>query len=168
MRKSALLALAGLLVLQSGSASGVSRFSWNEPGAAESEVFFLVLLEADAFLCSPCLDRVLAFCRALPAENGRVHLGAVILCSKPKKDWDEAEYRRMIGRRARSVFQANRLNCALVVDEAQKWSAFTAQGAGLLVIDGRTQSVRSFPLPLEQHVLRTILPKPDKGGDPHD
>lgn len=168
MRKPALLALAGLLALWSGSASGLSRFSWSAPGAARSEVFLLVLLEADAFLCSPCLDRTLAFCRAIPTDNGGVHLGAIILCRKPKKDWDDSEYRRMIGRRARSVFQANGLTCPLVIDEAQKWSAFTAQGAGLLVIDGRTQSVQSFPLPLEQRVLQTILSKPDKGGDPHD
>jgi hypothetical protein len=45
-----------------------------------------------------------------------------------------------------------------VVDDAQRWSAFTARGDGLLVIDGRTQSVQSYPLPLEPGVLRTILP----------
>ena len=168
MRKFALLALAGLFLLRSGSSSGLSRFSWSEPGAARSEVFLLLLLEADTFLCSPCLDRILSFCRTLPAENGGVHLGAIILCRKPKKDWDEAEYRRMIGRRARSVFQANRLTCPLVIDEAQNWSAFTDKGAGLVVIDGRNQSVQCFPLPLEHRVLQTILPEPRKGGDPHE
>jgi hypothetical protein len=168
MRKFLLPALAVLLVLQSGSARDVNMFSWSGPGASQGEVFLLVLLEADAFLCSPCFDRVLAFCRSLPAENDGVHLGAVILCRNRKKEWDEAEYRRMIGRRAKSVFQANRIICSLVIDEAQNWSAFTAQGAGLLVIDGRTQTVRSFPLPLEPSVLRTILPKTDKGGDSHD
>ena len=162
MKRSALLVLAVLAILRSGPSSMVSRFSWSEPGAARSEVFLLLLLEADTFLCSPCLDRILSSCRTIPAESGEVHLGAIILCRKPKKDWDEAEYRRMIGRRARSVFQANRLTCTLVIDEAQNWSAFTDKGAGLIVIDGRTQSIQSFPLPLEHSVLQTIFPEPHK------
>lgn len=124
----------------------------------------LLLLEADAFLCSPCLSRTLGFIQGFHSDLGRAGLWAVVLYDKPKANVDETLYRRMIGRRAESVFKANRIHCPVVIDEAAKWRGFSVSGAGLVVFDSGTRSVRTLALPLSPDALKIIQRIINQGG----
>ena len=129
------------------------------------EVFLFVLIEADAFLCSPCLGRTLDLCREIEPNQARVHIGAIVLYQRPTTDVDLEPYRLMVARRAQSVFRANGLTCPVMVDEAGHWEAYSSRGMDLVVLDGRTHTVRGLALPLEPAVLKTILQDQTQGGN---
>ena len=129
------------------------------------EVFLFVLIEADAFLCSPCLGRTLDLFREVEPNQARVHLGAIVLYQRPTTDVDLEPYRLMVARRAQSVFRANGLTCPVMVDEAGHWEAYSSRGMDLVVLDGRTHAVRGLALPLEPAVLKTILQAQTQGGN---
>lgn len=137
-------------------------------GSPTEEVFIFVLVEADSFLCSPCLGRVLDFCREAGRCRNRVHLGAIVLLQPPKTSDKREPYRLMVARRALSVFRANGLALPIVVDEAGRWEPYASQGMDLVILDGKTHSVRGLSLPLEPDILEAILQAQTQGGNFHE
>jgi hypothetical protein len=125
-------------------------------GAAGPEVRCFVLLSADAFLCGPCLGSWLDFRHQVPeiAEGDR--LWAVVLCPWDRWGGDPRPYRRMVSRRTESAFRALRFEIPVVVDAAENWERLSFQGAGLVVMDGRTGAVHGYPLPLTPDGLKAV------------
>ncbi len=146
------------VVFFAAAAAGLPATAHSETQAESrnDQASFFLILSADSFLCMPCFERIIAFARVLPVGSSQAGLWAVVLYDPPETGADEESYRVMIARRAESVLRAHGLLCPIVLDEARKWQGLSSEGAGLLILDGRTRSVRAFPLPLAPEALIVI------------
>ncbi len=165
MTKRTVGSVVAVMALACGSVLAIVPAVSGRTERPTDEIFLFVLIEADAFLCSPCLGRTLDLCREVGPNQSRVHLGAIVLYQRPTRDVDPEPYRLMVARRAQSVFRANGLTCPVMVDEAGHWEAYSSQGMDLVVLDGRTHIVRGLALPLERAELEMILHAQTQGGN---
>lgn len=111
--------------------------------------------------------RIIAFARELPAGPCLAGLWAVVLYDPPGTGTDEGPYRVMIGRRAESVLRAHGFDCPIVVDQSRRWQGLSPEGAELVILEGRSRSVRAFPLPLEPEAM-SLIQKIIKGEGYHE
>lgn len=133
----------------------------------DPQVSFLLILRADSFLCTPCLDRTLTGIAGLRRKFGRASFWTVVLYARVEAGANASAYRSMVTRRAESVLRANGLEGPLVVDEARAWQEACPESAALLVLDGRNRSARHFPVPLTPETL-ALLESLVSEGDDHD
>lgn len=155
-------------LLVAGGFAAVSAKGGASPWeAGPGKVSCLLVVEADSFLCLPCLDRLLDFARAVPPGSDRVSLWAVVVFDPARPGTDDARRKTLIARRATAAFRAHGLEWPIVVDDAAKWRALAPPPATLLVLEERTRRSWTYPLPLtpssEDELLGLI-----KGEAKHD
>ena len=159
--------LAASLVLAAAGSSPIAGTRPQEAGQAARTVCGWLLLDADAFSCSPCISRDLGFIRDMPADLLRANLWIVVLYNPPQSNADEALRRRLISRRADAVLKAFHLDFPVVIDTTEKWRGFSAAGPALVVFDSVTRSARTIVLPFspdDREAIRKIL---HRGDQPH-
>lgn len=159
--------LLGLMLSPAWSRASCTAASSPDGKAPSPVVSLFLLVEAESFLCTPCLDRVLSGVRDIARLAGGATLWSVVLYSAPTAGQDEESYQSIVARRAESVLRANGFDGPLIIDRASRWNGTSLEGTGLLVLDSRTRSARRFSLPLAPEALSLVTRILTEGGT-HD
>jgi hypothetical protein len=127
-------------------------------GAAPPRCQCWIIIDFDAVFCAPCLDPLLAFCRALPEsiQDGRV-LGIVVYRA-PSDPKEAGKRRKIVEAKWDGFHKANGFHFPAVVDDGPVFRRWLAKGAAkVLFFDGLARAIREFELPLRPERFDEML-----------
>ena len=117
-----------------------------------------IIIDFDAVFCAPCLDPLIAFCRALPAavQDGRV-LGIVVHSSPADPD-AAMRRRKIVAAKWDGFHKAQGFRFPAVLDDGPIFRRWLSKGAAkVLLFDGSARTVREFDLPLRADRFDELL-----------
>jgi len=117
-----------------------------------------ILIDFDAVFCAPCLEPLIAFCRALPAavQDGRV-LGIVVY-GAPASPGEEGRRRKIVEAKWDGFHKAHGFRFPAILDDGPVFRRWLDKGAAkVLFFDGPSRAVREFDLPLRPERFDEML-----------
>ena len=117
-----------------------------------------LVIDFDAISCPACLDQILSFCRALPAEVLEERVMGIVVFGRALTAEEGARRRRIAEIKWDGIRRANGLRFPSVLDDGPVVRSWLNRGAAKIVcFDGKARMLREYDLPLVQRRFDELL-----------
>lgn len=123
---------------------------------AEAETLLLVFLEFDDLLCVLCAESLLTLYQALPPHIQRERVWMMIRVDPARCD---EKTKKIVLKKIEGFMRANGLCVPVSVDFSSLSVSTVSDGSFVLLLDGKTLSIRRYDFPLASDVLSQVLDK---------
>ncbi len=119
--------------------------------------FCWVIMDIESFFCSPCLQPLLDFCRALPAVVQEERVRGILVSHAPGAGDRDGRRRLIVQKKWLGFRLANDIRFSAVMDDSRFFSGFSKAGFLILLFDEDAQSLKCYPLPIGPAQIGEII-----------
>ena len=126
------------------------------PESPNHQVFLLLVIDFDDFMCPTCMDSVLGFCRSLPVPLQKKQVWGVVVSDRANSEGQEGLSERILEKKIRGFVKANRLEFSILLDRDGVFKPLARQGTVFFIFDTDKQTLSRYIFPLTPLEVRFI------------
>jgi hypothetical protein len=127
------------------------------PTASLDGKFCLLMMDAESLLCTPCLEPLLRFCRALPDVVQEERVQGIVVFGGSRRDSGDNIHVRILKKKMAGFIQANSLKFSVYFDEYQVFKGLAPKGISAILFNQDRLSIKKYIFPLDPGQLDELL-----------
>lgn len=124
--------------------------------SSNPQVFLLLVIDFDDFMCPACMESVLDFCRALPVPLQQKQVWGIVVSDQANGERQEGLSERILEKKIRGFVKANRLEFPILLDRDGVFKPLAGLGTVFFVFDAEKQTVSRYVFPLAPYEISII------------
>jgi len=157
LSRAASLAIVPLWLLFGPSSSVPMNGAWPETAAGMERSCCWVLMDIESFYCGPCLEPLLAFCRALPSRVQEDRVRGILVYDAAGGNEHSKLRSRIVLKKWQGFRKAHDIRFPAVADAGPFFRDFLKDGIVILLVHEARSVLVTYALPLKSGQLDEIV-----------